>query len=147
MDIDLDQVKNLNSEENHDEQPEISYEQLIEYVKSVLDKRVKDVRISSKLIDSPACLVLPEGAMNVRMGRLLIEQKQLNRRTTKILEINPKHKIVQTIADAIKSCTTGDRTADLVEIIFYEACLTEGEIIENPCDFVNKINKILSERL
>lgn len=147
MDIDLDQVKNLNSEENHDEQPEISYEQLIEYVKSVLDKRVKDVRISSKLIDSPACLVLPEGAMNVRMERLLIEQKQLNRRTTKILEINPKHKIVQTIADAIKSCTTGDRTADLVEIIFYEACLTEGEIIENPCDFVNKINKILSERL
>ena len=147
MDIDLDQVKKLNSEDNHNEQPEVSYEQLIEYVKSVLDKRVKDVRISSKLIDSPACLVLPEGAMNVRMERLLIEQKQLNRRTTKILEINPKHKIVQTIADAITDCKTSDRTADLVDIIFYEACLTEGEIIENPCDFVNKINKILSERL
>ncbi len=147
VDIDLDQVKKLNLEENHDQKSEISNNQLIDYIKSVLDKRVKDVIISSKLIDSPACLVLPEGAMNVRMERLLIEQKQLNRRTTKILEINPKHKIVQTIANAIKSCTTGDRTADLVEIIFYEVCLTEGEIIENPCDFVNKINKILSEML
>lgn len=149
VDLDLDQIKRLNSEASDQEenQPEVSNNQLVEYVKSVLSTRVKDVKISSKLIDSPACLVLPEGAMNVRMERLLIEQKQLNRRTTKILEINPKHKIVQSIADAIKSCTTCDRTADLVEIIFYQACLTEGEIIENPCDFVNKINKILTERL
>ena len=122
IDIDLNQVKKLNSEENSqdNQQSEASHSQLIEYIKSVLDKRIKDV---------------------------IIEQKQLNRRTTKILEINPRHKIIQNIANAIKDCTTGDRTSDLVEIIFYEACLTEGEIIENPCDFVNKINKILSEKL
>jgi molecular chaperone HtpG len=99
------------------------------------------------LIDSPSCLVLPEGAMNVRMERLLVEQKQLNRRTTKILEVNPNHKIVQYISDAVKNSRVSDTTSDLVEIIFYEACLNEGEIIENPCDFVSKINRIFSERL
>jgi len=144
-DINLDQIKQesdetkLELEDNNDT--------LIEYFKSVLNNRVKDVKISSKLIDSPGCLVLPEGAMNVRMERLLIEQKQLNRRTTKILEINPRHKIIQTIANAVRTSTTGENIADLVDIIFYEACLTEGEIIENPCDFVSKVNKILTERL
>ena len=147
--VDLDQIKQLDPEvsQNAENQSEVSNEKLIEYFKSTLDNRVKDVKISSKLIDSPGCLVLPEGAMNVRMERLLIEQKQLSRRTTKILEINPKHKIIQTIAHAIHNSTTGDSTADLVDIIFYEACLTEGEIIENPCDFVNKVNKILTEKL
>ena len=98
-------------------------------------------------MDSPGCLVLPEGAMNVRMERLLIEQKQLNRRTSKILEINPKHKIIQYISNAVANKLTDIHTDDLVEIIFYEACLTEGEIIENPCDFVSKVNKILSSKL
>jgi molecular chaperone HtpG len=79
--------------------------------------------------------------------RLLIEQKQLNRRTTKILEVNLNHKILQKICEAVKTNNTNDETANLVEIIFYEACLTEGEIIENPCEFVSKINKILSDKL
>ena len=146
IDIDLDQIKNLKEESANDETKE-SHEQLINYIKSVLNTRVKDVRISSKLIDSPSCLVLPEGAMNVRMERLLVEQKQLNRRTTKILEVNPNHKIIRHITDAVRNSTVSDTTSDLVEIIFYEACLNEGEIIENPCDFVGKINRILSERL
>ncbi len=142
VDIDLDQIKRI------DETDEIAdTDSLQNYIKSVLDKRVKDVRISTKLVDSPGCLVLPEGAMNVRMERLLVEQKQLNRRTSKILEINPKHKIIQYISNAVSNNSTDSHTADLVEIIFYEACLTEGEIIENPCDFVSKVNKILSSKL
>lgn len=142
VDIDLDQIKRM------DETDEIADTEAVKnYIKSVLDKRVKDVRISTKLIDSPGCLVLPEGAMNVRMERLLVEQKQLNRRTSKILEINPKHKIIQYISNAVSNNSTDSHTADLVEIIFYEACLTEGEIIENPCDFVSKVNKILSSKL
>lgn len=147
VDIDLDRIKKLTAKETEETKYEDDHAQLISYIKSVLDKRVKDVRISSKLINSPACLVLPEGAMNVRMERLLIEQKQLNRRTAKILEINPRHKIIQAIAKAVKNSSTNDDSSDLVEIIFYEACLTEGEIIENPCEFVSKVNKILSMKL
>lgn len=148
VDIDLDQIKKLDCKLEEDKKNEVTdTEPLRNYIKSVLDKKVKDVRISTKLIDSPGCLVLPEGAMNVRMERLLIEQKQLNRRTSKILEINPKHRIIQHINKAISKGETDERTADLVEIIFYEACLTEGEIIENPCDFVSKINGILSTKL
>jgi molecular chaperone HtpG len=147
IDIDLDQIKNLKEESGISDESKESNEQLIDYIKSILNNRVKDVKISSKLIDSPSCLVLPEGAMNVRMERLLVEQKQLNRRTTKILEVNPNHKIVQYISDAVKNSRVSDTTSDLVEIIFYEACLNEGEIIENPCDFVSKINRIFSERL
>ena len=55
--------------------------------------------------------------------------------------------VVEMQNDLLRLSILAGRGADLVEIIFYEACLTEGEIIENPCDFVNKINKILSERL
>lgn len=147
VNIDLNDIKKIEDVDKTNDcntQSEDDLKHLSEYIQNVLDDKVKSVRISSKLIDSPACLVLPEGAMNVRMERLLIEQKQLNRRTTKILEINPNHKILCAIQQAIRENKINENTADLVEIIFYEACLTEGEIIENPCDFVNKINKTLS---
>jgi molecular chaperone HtpG len=146
--IDLETIKKLDENpDTKEEDNQTDNEGLKNYIKSVLESKIKDVRISTKLIDSPACLVLPEGAMNVRMERLLIEQKQLNRRTSKILEVNPKHKIIQYISDAIAGKNTNEQTADLVEIIFHEACLTEGEIIENPCEFVSKINKVLSSKL
>lgn len=148
VNIDLDQIQKLEKNENDTVQSEDNnVEPLLEYIRSVLGNRIKNVQISSKLIDSPACLVLPEGAMNVRMERLLIEQKQLNRRTTKILEINLKHRILQNIFSAVQDNSTNQNTSDLIEIIFYEACLTEGEIIDNPCEFVNKINRVLSEKL
>ncbi len=146
--IDLEQIKQIDGNIDTDEDDkQTDNEALKNYIRSILGNKIKDVRLSTKLIDSPACLVLPEGAMNVRMERLLIEQKQLNRRTTKILEVNPKHKIIQHISAAITANNTNADISDIVEIMFYEACLTEGEIIENPCDFVYKINRILSSKL
>ena len=149
-DVELDSIKKLDENSNANEQNNITETDtiaLIKHIKATLGPLVKDVRVSSKLIDSPACLVLPEGAMNVRMERLLIEQKQLNKRTNKILEINLKHKIIQKISSAISNDCIDDITSDLIEIIFYEACLTEGEIIDNPCDFVHKINRIFNKIL
>ncbi len=148
--IDLDQIKKLDNEETitddmKSNDVDDTSGSLVEYIKSVLGGRVKDVRVSSKLVGSPACLVLPEGAMNVRMERLLIEQKQLNKKTSKILEINPKHKLMQIIYGKITHNCTDANTADLVDVIFNQACLTEGEIIDNPCEFVSKVNTLLSK--
>lgn len=143
--IDLDKIKKFSSDgdENKSTENNSNDEALIAYIKTVLNNLVQDVKISTKLISSPACLVVPEGSMNIRLEKFLIEQKQLSRRAAKILEINPEHPLLVRIKKDIETENTSKKTSDLVEILFYQACLIEGEAIDNPLNFVQKINTFL----
>ena len=85
---------------------------LIRYISVVLGDRVRSVQISNKLINSPACLALPEGSMNARMEKMLIAQKQLNRKSSKILEINPTHPLMMQISRAISNMKAATMRAD-----------------------------------
>ena len=112
---------------------------LIDYCSKILGNRIKEVRISQKLVNSPACLTIPEGAMSARMEKLLMEQRQLHHRSAKILEINPEHRLLKMIADNIETAI-GE---DLVEVIFGQACLLEGELVAKPHDLADRINRLL----
>jgi molecular chaperone HtpG len=96
--IDLNSIKELeNKKQNNDGEKDNSkkYKDLISLIRNILKDKVEDVVISGKLIDSPACISIPEGSMNLRMEKFLRDQKQLHSKTTKILEINPSHAIWQ----------------------------------------------------
>ena len=134
--IDLNKINQIEPKQDDD-----SAHKLIDYIKSVLKDNVRDVKISTKLIDSPVCLVIPDGAMNIRMEKILIEQKQLQKKSNKILEINVNHPILNKISDYIDS--EKDKANDLIWILFNQACILEGEPIDNPYLFINLLNKFL----
>ncbi len=141
-DIDLEKFK----AEGGSDEPDVLYEddekkvnELIDYMKKILDKKVSGVRISKKLTDSPVCLAVQEGAMDIRMERFMIEQKQLKNKSAKILEINTKHPLVRKLIDDGKS----EESMDIINVLFDQACIIEGEEISNPADFAKKLNKLI----
>jgi molecular chaperone HtpG len=123
---------------------ESSYDDLIKLIKDTLsDCNLKDVKISRKLVTSPVCLVADGNGMDIKLERFLLEQKQLMAPLPKILEINPNHQIFKKIQDNI---TNKDKSEDIKEVIktlFDEACILEGEPVNNPADFARRLNKMM----
>jgi len=119
------------------------YADLIKFFKDSLKDSVKDVRISKKLTDSPVCLATSEGAMDIRMERFLADQKQIKLPSAKILEINPNHKIVRQIFTKITNQSTTDQTKNLIRLLFDQACILEGEPVQNVVDFSKRMNEFL----
>ncbi len=148
-DIDLDKVEITTDSIEGDlsKDSEQSIEKLLEYFKQNLQGLVKDVKVSGKLTDSAVCLSVADGAMDIRMERFLIEQKQLKTASTKILELNLKHKIIKRIMQDITQDHTDEQTERLVKMLFDEACIIEGEPVHDPRDFANRMNQCLENML
>ena len=148
-DINLDETNEVkNNETKKDglvENDDFSNEKLISYFKQSLGSLVKDVKISRKLTSSPACLAVGEGAMDIRMERFLIEQKQLSAAASKILEVNPNHKIVKKIVSQIDSQDYQEENKKLVHLLFDQACVIEGQPVEDAGAFAKRLNYFLEK--
>lgn len=107
--------------------------------RSVLGGMVLNVIVSKKLADSPVCLSVQEGAMDMRMERFLLAQNQLAKASPKILEINASHPLVKYIGEHPDS----DKSKELAMLLFEQACIVEGEAIASPGDFAKRLNKFL----
>jgi molecular chaperone HtpG len=118
-------------------------ESLVSYFKETLGDLVKDVKISKKLTSTPACLAVADGAMDIRMERYLIEQKQLARASAKILEINPNHKIVAKIAKEVKKKEKEEENKQLIHLLYDQACIIEGEPVVDVGAFSERLNLLL----
>jgi len=116
-----------------------SAEKLLKRMKKALQDKVEDVRVTNRLTDSPACIVLNEQDMAMHMQRLLKEAGHDLPSSKPILEINPDHPIVKKL-DAEKSKT---KFADWSDILFDQALLAEGGQLDDPAGFVAKLNKML----
>ena len=110
---------------------------LIEAVKASLGDRVKDVRITLRLTDSPACLVADEHAMSQHLQRLLKAAGQNAPATKPILELNPRHPLVKRLT------ADDDQLADWSALLLDQAVLAEGGQLDNPAEFVKRINSML----
>jgi molecular chaperone HtpG len=146
-DLDLDK---LDSEEEKKEQEEVSkdFESVLKQIKEVLGEKVNEVKISHRLTDSPACLVTGAYDMSLNMERIMKEAGQnMNMMgmggSKPTLEINPTHAIVQ----AIKGEQDDERFADITNILFDQAILSEGGQLEDPAAFVHKLNGLLQSLL
>lgn len=115
---------------------------LVDALKAALTEQVKEVRVTHRLTESPACLVADEHDMGGHLERLLKAAGQEIRHTKPILEVNPAHPLVKKL-DASRDNTT--RFADLASVLFDQALLVEGGQPQDPAAFVKRINALLLE--
>ena len=116
-----------------------SSKNLIKRMKTALEEKVEDIRVTNRLIDSPACIVLNEHDMAMHMQRILKEAGHAMPGSKPILEINPDHPIVKKLSTE----RSKKKFTDWSEILFDQALLAEGGQLDNPAGFVAKLNKML----
>jgi molecular chaperone HtpG len=136
--VDLGKMEDKDEKEKV-EKAQQEHKSLLERMKETLDKKVKDVRISGRLTDSPSCLVVEEQEMNVSMQKLLKQAGHTVPDIEPILEINVEHPLVQRL-DNEKDET---RFADLTHVLFDQAMLSEGGQLDDPAMFVSRMNELL----
>ena len=108
-------------------------------VKESLTGRVKDVRVSSRLVDSPSCLVSDEDEMSMNLSRMLKAAGQEVPAVEPILEINVNHPIVKKMANEQDQ----DRFSDWSSIVLDQAMLADGGTLDDPATFVAKLNNLI----
>jgi molecular chaperone HtpG len=120
---------------------------VLKYCKLILKDVVKDVRASKKLTSSPACLAVDAGVMDLRLEKFLKEQKQLTQDMARVLEINPKHQIIEFIGNAVKTNSTDEGVERLVHMLFDQACVIEGVPVNDTAGFINRLNDCIIKSL
>jgi len=125
------------AEKKQAEEAATAFKPVLERLKTVLADRAKDVRVTSRLVDSPACLVVEEGDMSGHLARLLKQAGQGAPTSQPILEVNPAH-------DLIKRLENDSRFDDLAHILFDQALLAEGGQLEDPAAYVQRVNRLLT---
>jgi molecular chaperone HtpG len=134
-DVNLEDVKG--GEEKKDDKPAEASEELLAKLKEALGERVKDVRASKRLTESPSCLVADEHDMGGNLARILKAAGQKVPAAAPILEINPGHEIIKRLAPA------DARFADWASLLYDQALLAEGGQLEDPAGFVRRCNSLL----
>lgn len=130
----------LNDEEVADvKASEQNMEPLIKQMKEVLGEQVKAVQITTRLTDSPACVVADENDMGLEMQRILQATGQKMPKTLPIFEVNATHPLIKRLHDIQDDALFAEWTM----VLFQQALLAEGGQLENPVEFVHRINQLL----
>jgi molecular chaperone HtpG len=111
-------------------------------LKEILGDRVKDVRVSARLKESPVCIVLDEHDMGLAMQRLLKQAGHAVPATKPILEINPSHPLIE----RLQTETDSARAKELGLMLLDQAQLLEGVALEDPAAYVRRVNALLVDR-
>ena len=131
----------LDDDDKSDEKDTLKVDSLVDRLKEALTERASDVRTTSRLTDSPACLVVNEYSLSRNMSRILKVSGQSAADAPPILEINPEHPLIQHLADK------DDNLNDWAHVLFDQATLSEGTPLENPSDYVRRINSLLTNSI
>ena len=127
------------AEKKQHEETEVQYQDLVGKMKTALDAKAKDVRVTFRLTDSPACLVADENELSGNLMRMLKAAGQNAPESKPILEINPDHPLVQRLQ------YEGGKFDDWANILFDQALLAEGGALADPSGFVRRLNAMLLE--
>jgi molecular chaperone HtpG len=117
-----------------------AFKPVLERLKASLKDRAKDVRVTTRLVDSPACLVVEEGDMSAHLSRLLKQAGQDAPKAQPVLEVNAEHALVKRLAEGDMA---QQRFDDLAHILFDQAVLAEGGQLEDPAAYVKRVNTLL----
>jgi len=137
-DLDLGELAD-EEEKKAQEETDKNFADLVERVKTNLGDKVKDVRITHRLTDSPACLVVDDTDMSANLERMLKAAGQEVGGTKPIFEINPEHPMVVRLNDESDDARFGDWSS----ILFDQALLAEGGQLEDPASYVKRLNTLL----
>ena len=113
-----------------------AFKPVLEKLKAALKDKVEDVRITTRLVDSPACLVVTDSGMSMQLARMLKQAGQKVPEVKPVLEVNAEHPLV-------KKLETSDHFDDLAHILFDQALLAEGGLPDDPAAYVKRVNALL----
>ena len=109
---------------------------VVDKLKTVLGERAKDVKVSTRLVDSPACLVVGEGELSPQMIQMLKQMGQEVPESKPTLEVNPDHPL-------IKKLETSEQFDELAQVIFDQALLADGGQLDDPAAYLKRVNELL----
>ena len=138
-DLDLGGLADTTEEAKQKEEAEASLKPLIERIQEVLGDKATEVRLTYRLVDSPACLVTEEGGISANLERVLRAAGQPVPNVSLVLEINPEHPIVTRLKDE----TDDARFEVWSHILFDQAMLAEGGHLDDPAGFVKRLNELM----
>lgn len=133
--VDLGDLTDEAEKEEVKKQEEV-FKPVVERLKGVLDGRAKDVRVTSRLVDSPACLVVGDGELTPQMAQMLKAMGQPVPDIKPTLEINPTHPLIARLED-------GGDFDDLAQVIFDQALIADGGQPDDPAGYLKRVNKLL----
>ena len=137
-DLDLGDLE-TDTEKEIQKQIEEEAKSLVERIKTSLGDSVKEVRVTHRLTDSPACLVSAEHDLSGNMARILKAAGQNAPISKPILEINPAHRLVERLKSEVDEAKFGD----YAHVLFDQALLAEGGQLEDPASFVRRLNALI----
>ncbi|MGP5552287.1 molecular chaperone HtpG [Psychrobacter celer] len=109
---------------------------VVDKLKTTLGTRAKDVKVSTRLVDSPACLVVGEGELSPQMIQMLKQMGQEVPESKPTLEVNPEHPL-------IKKLETSEQFDELAQVIFDQALLADGGQLDDPAAYLKRVNELL----
>ena len=113
-----------------------AFKPVLAKLKEALKDKAEDVRVTTRLVDSPACLVVTENGMSTQLARMLKQAGQQAPESKPVLEVNPEHALVKKLDGSV-------HFHDLAHILFDQALLAEGGIPEDPAAYVKRVNALL----
>jgi len=119
------------------EEDQTKFKPVLDRLKEALKDKATDVRATTRLVDSPACLVVQDGDMSTQLARMLKQAGQPVPEVKPILEVNAQHPLV-------KKLETSENFDDLAHILFDQALLAEGGLPEDPAAYVRRVNQLLA---
>ena len=145
--IDLDNIKSDKKDpKNKDtkkDDVDKKFTNLIAHLKASLGQNVKDIRLTSKLTDSPACLVADKGDMDVAMENLMKQRDPNYQGAPRILEINPEHALVEKMNKLLSDKKHNNLVDDAGTLLFEQARMMEGKLPSDPTKFAKIMNNFL----
>ena len=142
-DIDLGSEEEKKIADEQKKEASGKYKKLIKKVQDSLKDDVKEVRLSDRLTDSASCLVTDEGDMNPQMERIFAAMNQPVPETKRILELNPRHPVIEAMNDLFTADKKDPKIADYSELLYDQALLTEGIAIKDPARFAQLISDLM----
>ena len=134
----------FSKDKDKDKDKEEALKPVLKKIKKILGERVKDVKVSNRLSDSPSCVVVDENDPTAQMQELMRSMGQADIPNVKpILEINPNHKIIKKLKGKLKQKSFND----IAFLLYEQALIQEGVKLDNPAEFTERLNKVIVETL
>jgi molecular chaperone HtpG len=145
--VDLDKIAPPEEKAEDDKPPPAKLSSLIAIFKLALGDAVKDVRGSERLTDSAVCLVADEGDMDMHLERLLKQHRQLDSGSKRILELNPRHTLIERLAASVGESGASDQLSEFAWLLLDQARIVEGEQLPDPPAFARRLATLLERGL